>query len=144
MTPVQLWLVAAIVLFILEVITPGFVLANFGVAALAAGVVAWAGGGMVAQVITFCVVCLLSFVTIRPFLQKTIFRDGRRARTGTDALIGRMAKVSEDIPSAPDTGRVLIDGDDWRAMSLNGGPIHAGAVVRIVRVDSTTVIVSEQ
>ena len=45
MTETQIWLIIAIVLFILEIISPGFVLANCGVAAIAAAGAAWFGPG---------------------------------------------------------------------------------------------------
>ena len=55
----QIWLSVAIVMFILEVITPGFVLANFGVAAIVAAVAAWMGFDLVVQLIVFSVTCLV-------------------------------------------------------------------------------------
>lgn len=143
MTDMQWWLIAAIVLFILEVITPGFVLANFGVASLAAAIAAWFGASMTVQVIVFVVACLASFVTLRPILHKTILRNSKQTRTNTDALVGRMGRVTDAIPQSPEVGRVQIDGDNWRAMSVHGAPILAGATVRIIRVDSTTVIVDQ-
>ncbi|MBS1560841.1 MAG: NfeD family protein [Bacteroidetes bacterium] len=143
MTDVQLWLIAAIVLFILEVITPGFVLANFGVAGLAAGIAAWLGASLTVQVIVFVVVCLASFVTLRPILRRTVLRGSKQTRTNVDALAGRMGRVTDAIPQAPEAGRVQVDGDNWRAMSVHGAPILAGSTVRIVRVDSTTLIVEQ-
>lgn len=143
MTEMQLWLVAAIVLFILEVITPGFVLANFGVACLAAAIAAWFGGSLTIQVVVFAAACLASFVALRPLLRRTLERGTKQTRTNVDALTGRMGRVTDAIPQAPEVGRVQIDGDNWRAMSVHGGPILAGCTVRIVRVDSTTVIVEQ-
>jgi membrane protein implicated in regulation of membrane protease activity len=136
----QYWLIAAIVLFILEVITPGFVLANFGVGAIGAAITAWLGGDTAAQTMTFVVVCLISFVTVRPLLKRTLRHD-KQTKTGTEALVGRVGKATEDIPLPPDAGRVQIDGDNWRAMAVHATPIAAGSVVRVVRVESVTVYV---
>lgn len=141
MTELQLWIVAAILFFILEVITPGFVLANFGVACVAAGITAWLGGSLVVQVVVFVFACLTSFVTLRPVLRRTLLRNEKHTRTNVDAVVGRMGRVTDSIPAAPDAGRVQIDGDNWRAMSVHGAPIEAGRTVRVVRVDSTTLIV---
>jgi len=143
MSDMQWWLIAAILLFILEVITPGFVLANFGVASLIAGIAAWLGASLTVQVVVFVVSCLASFVTLRPLLHKTILRGQKQTRTNVDALVGRMGRVTDAIPQAPEVGRVQIDGDSWQAMSVHGAPILAGATVRIIRVDSTTVIVDQ-
>ncbi len=137
MTESQIWLIAAIVLFILEIITPGFVLANFGVAAMASACTAWLGGDTTTQMIVFVVVCLISFFTIRPLLSRTLGQH-KHTRTGVDALIGRVAKVTEHIDIPPDTGRVQVDGDNWRASSVDKQPIVVGTTVRVVRVDGTT------
>lgn len=141
MTESQIWLIAAIVLFILEIITPGFVLANFGVAAIGAAIAGWLGGSLEIQTITFIVVCLLSFITVRPLLRRTIIQHGNGIATGIDALPGKLARVTESIPGGIEAGRVQIDGDSWRALSDNGQPLALGSTVRVVRADSNTLIV---
>ena len=141
MTPAQYWLIAAIVLFILEVITPGFVLANLAVAAIAASAAAWFGASLNVQLIVFVVTCLVSFVTLRPLLKRTIMKGKHAVPTGTDALIGRVVRVTEDIPPPPEVGRVQIDGDSWQAVSQHATPIAMGATVRILRVESASVYV---
>ena len=143
MTPSQMWLAAAILLFILEIITPGFVLANFGVAALAAAVAAWLDASVTVQVIVFCIAAVVSFFTVRPLLRRTIYRDAKRVRTGGEALVGRVGKVTDHIPTPPDAGRVQIDGDNWRAFSVHGQPIPAGATVRVIRVESASIHVEQ-
>jgi membrane protein implicated in regulation of membrane protease activity len=141
MSPAQYWLVAAIVLFILEIITPGFVLANFGVAALAAAAAAWFDASMTMQVLVFSVVCVISFVTLRPLMNKFIYRNQAKARTGIDAVVGMVGTVTEAIRALPEGGRVQLGGDNWHALAADGGEIGTGVRVVVVRVDSTTVIV---
>lgn len=139
----QLWLSAAIVLFILEVFTPGFVLANFGVAAIASAVAAWMDFGIEVQLGVFAVTCLVSFITLRPVLRRTVLKDFQKTPTGTDALIERQATVTEEIPGGLQMGRVQIDGDSWRAIATNKQRVEKGSLVRIVSVDSTTLIVEQ-
>ena len=141
MTPAQYWLIAAIVLFILEVITPGFVLANLAVAAMASSAAAWFGASFNMQLLVFAVTGLISFVTLRPLLRKTIMKGKHAVPTGTSALIGRVVRVTDDIPPPPEVGRVQIDGDSWQAISQHTAPIAAGTTVRILRVDSASVYV---
>ena len=140
MTPTQLWLIAAVVLFILEVLTPGFVLANFGVACLAAAIAAWFHLTVAIQVIVFCVVSLLSFFTVRPFLNRFAFDKHASTPMNADALIGRVVVVTEAI-NGDELGRVQVDGDSWRARLENGGAAQAGARVVVVSLDSTTLVV---
>lgn len=141
LTPAQYWLAAAILLFILEIVTPGFVLANFAVAAMAASAAAWFDASFNVQLIVFVVTCLVSFVTIRPLLNKTLMKKSHAVPTGATALIGRNARVTDAILSAPDGGRVQVDGDSWKAMSVDGNAIDAGTTVTIVRVESVVLFV---
>lgn len=142
MTYEQLWLAAAILLFVLEILTPGFVLANFGVAAIAAAVAGWLGAGIEIQVLVFAVVCLVSFVTIRPIFKHTFIQRNAGTPTGMDALIGREAMVTEEIPGGIELGRVQIDGDSWRAIAHHKGKIEQGTRVKVLLIDSTTLIVT--
>ena len=57
-------------------------------------------------------------------------------KTNADALLGRKAIVSERIDAAQHTGRVAVDGDDWKAVSSDGAVIEKGTEVTIVKMDS--------
>lgn len=141
MTHEQYWLIAAIVLFILEIVTPGFVLANLGVAAMASAVTAWAGGGITIQVIVFGIVCVISFVTLRPLMQRFIYRNQAKVRTGADAVVGKQGIVTEEIRRSPVGGRVQVGGDNWHAEAEDGGVIEKDMRIEVVAVDSTTLLV---
>lgn len=144
MTPEQYWFVAAIVLFILEIITPGFVLANFGVACLVSAGAAWIGAPVTAQVIVFVIVCVVSFVTLRPLMHRFIYRNQARARTGVHALVGQVGVVTDQIREAPIGGRVQVGGDNWHALAEDGSAIATESRVVVVRVESATMIVRQQ
>lgn len=140
LTPTQWWLIAAVLLFILEVITPGFVLANVAIGAAGAAAVAALGGDIIVQITAFCAVCLLSFFTVRPLMQRVAFSNQAKVASGVAALVGATAIVREAI-TMPLGGRVVVNGDDWHAVSDDGRDIEATATVMILRVDSTTLIV---
>ena len=46
-----------------------------------------------------------------------------------------------DAIEAGGYGRVKIDGDSWKAQSIDGTEIDSGAAVRILRLDSIIVTV---
>ena len=71
-----------------------------------------------------------------------MLKKGEQTPTGTAAIVGRVAIVTDDIPEPPNAGRVKLDGDSWRAMSDSGAPIKTDTTVTIIRVESTTVIVT--
>ncbi len=135
-SPVQWWFIAAIVLFIAELLTPGFVVACFGVAALAAVVPALLGLGLVWQVLVFAIASILSLVLLRPFI-KRIFPDRKKnASTGMDALIGRRAVVSDELQESEGLVEVAIDGDVWRAKHKAEATLRKGQSVLVVGHES--------
>ena len=125
----QLWLLAALILFVLEVITPGFILACFGVGALVAILPCLFGGSWLVQVLFFCGGSLLSLWLLKPLM--ACWFAARDTKTGMDALIGRKAFVSEAIKVGDGGGRIAVDGDSWRAISSVAHDLPAGSEVRI-------------
>ena len=51
--------------------------------------------------------------------------------------------MSERIDAGQHTGRVAIDGDDWKAVSEDGSVIEKGTPVVIVKMDSIIVTVKK-
>ena len=126
----QLWLVAALLLFALEVITPGFILACFGLGALLAIPAALFEWSWLVQIICFCVGSLVALWLLQPMMCRWF--ASHDAKTGMDALIGRHVFVTETIPTGDAGGRVAVDGDSWRAISHSSQDLPVGQEVRIV------------
>ena len=70
-------------------------------------------------------------------------KKSKDVKTNADALVGRKGVVSERIDAAQHTGRVAIDGDDWKAVSENGEVIEKGTEVEIVKLDSIIITVKQ-
>lgn len=115
----HIWVILALILVIVEIITSGFAVICFSAGALAGAITAAAGCEIKTQIIWFAAVSLIAFVTVRPVLLKYLHRKKHRVATNADALIGRTAVVSEKIDPENGTGRVKIDGDDILSSSLN-------------------------
>ncbi|MBN1924832.1 MAG: NfeD family protein [Prolixibacteraceae bacterium] len=139
----HIWLIASIVFFILEIFLPSFVVINFGVGALFATIIAGMGGTIQWQVVVFSVTSLASFFLIRPALKKWAYRRSDKVETNMNALVGRKGVVSETIDPDKNTGRILIDGDDWKARSLDGSIIEKNKKVTVTKVDSIVMEVKE-
>ncbi|MFT3885369.1 MAG: NfeD family protein [Flavobacteriales bacterium] len=136
----HLWAVAALLMLIAEIFIPGFFLLCLGIGCFGGSAAAALGFGPAVQLATFSLLSLAAFFTVRPLLMERLWKSGDH-KTNTDALIGRKARVTQEFDPGLRLGRVAIDGDDWRAECLNDRPLHVGAIVRIVRVDSNTLIV---
>ena len=132
----QIWLIVAIVLVIVEICTAAFGSICFAIGAGFSALAAGLGAGLTWQIIIFAVVSLLTFIFLRPFILKFMDRKSKDVKTNADALIGRKAIVSERIDASQHTGRVAVDGDDWKAVSQNGEIIEKGTSVEIINRDS--------
>ena len=142
---IYLWLIAAIVLVIVEIVTAGFGSICFAIGAGFAALVAALGGNITWQIIVFAVVSMLTFIFLRPVVMRFLDKRSKDVKTNADALVGRRGMVSERIDAAQHTGRVAIDGDDWKAVTSDGSVIEKGTEVEIVKLDSiiVTVVVAQ-
>jgi membrane protein implicated in regulation of membrane protease activity len=139
-----IWFLAAIALFVAEMFTAGFWLACLAVGAVVAGVAGLIPGlGVATQGITFAAASLLSMVGLRPRLMHYFqLGPGSELRTGVDALLGKTGIVTERI--GPGTGRVKVEGEDWRGASSDATIIEPGTAVTIIQVDGTTLMVEKE
>ncbi|MCC6753137.1 MAG: NfeD family protein [Saprospiraceae bacterium] len=137
----QIWTIAAIVLFIAEVFTPSFLSACLGIGCLMAAAAAGLGTEMTSQLTAFSLGTLAAFFGVRPFMLRYGHRKGEGVATNVEALIGRQARVVVTIDNQKGEGRVAVDGDDWRASTTTGEVVADGRWVRILRVESTMLVV---
>ena len=137
----QIWLIIAIILVIVEICTAAFGSICFAIGAGLAALAAALGGGVTWQIIVFAAVSLLTFIFLRPVVIRFLDRKSKDVKTNAAALVGRKGIVSERIDAKQHTGRVAIDGDDWKAVSEDGSVIEKGISVEIVKLDSIIVTV---
>lgn len=138
----QIWLIAAIILVIIELLTAGFGVICFAIGALFSALVAYFTPNILWQLLVFAAVSLLTFIFLRPVLIKLLERKTKEVKTNADALIGKIGVVSETIDADKNTGRVAIDGDDWKAVTADGSVINKGEKVKVVSRDSIILTVT--
>jgi membrane protein implicated in regulation of membrane protease activity len=134
----HIWLGLGILLFIGEVLHMGFIMAFFGAGAIVSAIAAAMGVSFEYQLLIFAISSLIFTLIGRPFFKKL---TAQKTATNVDALIGRRGNVVEEINNAELQGRVLLGGDDWRALSLDDSIIEKGARVEVVEVESVKIIV---
>ncbi|MDR1416927.1 MAG: NfeD family protein [Prevotellaceae bacterium] len=137
----QLWMFAAVIFFILEMFTPSFFMACIAIGCAAGSVAALLGGGVAAQLLLFSLATLAAFVGVRPLAMRYLYKKTKNVLTNVDSLVGRTARVSERIDPATGQGRVVVDGDDWKAVSEGNVAVEKGEQVEIVKVDSVILVV---
>jgi membrane protein implicated in regulation of membrane protease activity len=135
-----IWAIAALVLAVGEIFTPGlFFLGPVALAALLALVVALVGGGAVLQVIVFIAGAAASLLLIRP-IARAHLRMPAELRTGTAALAGTRAVVLQRVDA--DGGRVRIGGEEWSARAYMDGAVYEpGDRVEVVKIEGATALV---
>lgn len=138
------WLLAALILLISEMFTPGFLLATFAVGAVAASITALLGLGFGWQLIIMAVVSVVAFYTLRPMVLKSQAKrkaGGTAIETNVDALVGRTGRVETNIDDGV-TGQVKVGGEVWSAIGENDTAIEAGKKIKVLRVDGSKLIVT--
>lgn len=139
----QIWLIVAIILVILEIATAGFGVICFAIGAGFSALIAGLGGNLTWQIVIFAVVSLLTFIFLRPVVMRFLEKKSKDVKTNAEAIVGRKGVVSERIDATQHTGRVAIDGDDWKAVSEDASVIEKGQTVEIVKLDSIIVTVKQ-
>ena len=143
-----IWFLAAIGLVVAEmfIATPGLWLACLAVGCAAAGLVGLVPfAGLALQTIAFTASSLASMIGLRPLmLRRFQLGPGGGVRMGVDALLGKRGVVLERIDPVSRLGRVKVEGEDWRGVSVDDTPIEAGARITVIQVDGTTLVVEKE
>jgi membrane protein implicated in regulation of membrane protease activity len=139
-----LWLIAAVVFAVAEVVNLSFFLFPFAIGAALAAVVELAGLGTPIALVVFAVFTALSFGIIRPIARRHL-RTPPQIRTGTAALIGRPAMVLERIDNDAGVGCVRLDGEVWTARSYDEDRVfEPGTRVQVLEIRGATALVDEE
>ncbi len=136
------WVIAALLLAIGEIFTPGlFFLGPVALAAVVGALVAVAGAAVWIQLIAFAGAALASLALLRP-LARAHLRVPPALRTGTAALQGAKATVLQRVDEHG--GRVKIGGEEWSARAyMPDGVYEPGAQVEVVEIKGATALVYE-
>ena len=142
MTGLVLWLIAAVLLAIGELLTPGlFFLGPVALAAVGAAITAGIGGGIVLQLIVFIAVSLASLAFLRPVARRHLHMPAL-TRTGTAALVGTKAVVLQRVDA--NGGLVRIGGEEWPARAFfEEQSLEPGARVEVAKIEGATALVFE-
>ncbi|MGP1432863.1 MAG: NfeD family protein [Catonella sp.] len=135
----QFWLMAFIILVVMEFLTMGLTTVWFAIGALAAFFASLFGATLWIQIILFLIISLVVLVVYRPLAVKYV--NSRRTKTNIDDLIGKEAKVVERIDNVNQIGRVVLNGMDWSARTTIGGTIEVDTIVKVVDVQGVKLIV---
>jgi membrane protein implicated in regulation of membrane protease activity len=138
------WLLAALLLALVEVSTLDLVFGMLAVGSIAGGVTALATGSLLVQSLVAAVVSILLLLIVRPVALRHLRQPGD-TQTGTAALLGASGLVLDRVDQYD--GRVKIGGEIWSAKTFDPAAVlEPGTPVEVVRIDGAHAVVyaSEQ
>lgn len=132
------WLVAALLLLLSEIGTPGlFYFLSFSAGACGASMAAFLGANIYLQCIIGLAVAVVTFIIMRFYLKP---QPKAKHKTNIDALMHQEAVVVEPIEPRK-SGRIKIKGEEWPAVTNTGYILHKGTVVMVVGLEGNKLIV---
>lgn len=143
-SPPLLWFLAGLVLFLLELASPGVLFVFFAAGAWIVALCLWIGifDSFNVSLAVFIIASVGSLLLLRKRL-KLVFRGTSESTSDPEAALdefaGRNATVVEDIDRQKNTGAVDFRGARWRARADQN--IAAGSTVQIVTRENLTLVV---
>jgi membrane protein implicated in regulation of membrane protease activity len=136
------WSIAAVLLAVGEILTPGlFFLGPVALAAVAGALASLLGAPLWLQLIVFVAGSFASLGLLRPIARRHL-RMPHAIRTGTAALVGAPAIVLQRVDAQG--GRVRIGGEEWSARAyVPDQVLEPGVKVEVAEIQGATALVYE-
>ena len=136
-----IWLVIAIIMLVIEVVTTGLATLWFALGAIVAMVMDLCGASVASQIIVMAAVSVVCFVLcmiwVRPKLES--LRKKNIQRTNADRLIGKEGVVIVPLNAAESKGQVKVDGQVWSAKA--DADIAEGIRVTVKAIEGVKLVV---
>ncbi|MBR5807221.1 MAG: NfeD family protein [Alistipes sp.] len=139
----HIWVIVALIFVIVEIFTSGFAVMCISFGCLFGAAASALDWDVKWQLLAFAIGTVLAFMTVRPLVYKFFYKKSHEVKTNADALVGRRAVATERIEGELHPGRVKVDGDDWKAVSLGAEPIEVGDAVEITAINSVILTVKK-
>ncbi len=135
-----IWLVAAVALLAVEMLTPGgFYFLFFGVGALVAGLLALAGvDSLTIQALAFLAVSITAILFFRKPLMARF--QPERPSHNVDSLIGETAILVAELHPG-EFGQAELRGSNWKVRNIGGVSLAVGQRCIVEQVDGLTLSV---
>ena len=137
-----IWLGLFILLLVIEIITVGLTTIWFAAGALAALAANVLGANLIIQIIIFLAVSVVLLIFTRPWAEKHLNR--KRVRTNYEREIGKVIRITEKVDNLDQTGKSVVNGQEWTVRSKDDGEIlEAGTLAKVVAISGVKLIVEK-
>jgi len=139
-----IWLIAAIVFFIGEIMTEGFCLLWFSIGCLIALFFTLITDNMIILFAIFLSVAMILLLSTRK-LTENFLNSRKKIESNVNALIGKKAKIIEGIDQIEGFGKVKVNGEVWKAiLDDSSETFEVGETVVIKAVDGVKLIITKE
>lgn len=134
------WLLLVAILIVFEIISLGLTTIWFAGGAFVAAIAAIAGAPLWLQIVLFIGVSVLLLFVTRPLAVKHL--DNKIEKTNAEGLVGKKAKVLQEINNIQETGQVKINGMEWTARSSKDDMIiPVDSITNVLEIQGVKLIV---
>ncbi len=137
LSPVWIWMYVGAFLMLAELISPGFVVFFFGLAAATVSLLKWIFPSLPlwGQLAAFSILSIIYLLVLRKYIKSVFMGEKDESPSINNEYVGRVGRVVEVIrPEVP--GRILLGDAEWTARSATR--LDPGTEVRVVAQDNLT------
>ncbi|SCX79097.1 Membrane protein implicated in regulation of membrane protease activity [Lachnospiraceae bacterium XPB1003] len=142
MTMAIIWLIALIVLVIIEIISQGLTTIWFAGGSLVALISTFCGANLFVQIAIFLVVSIILLIFTRPIAM--LHFNKKVVPTNVETLPGEVCVITEAVDNIGAKGKAELNGMEWTVRSASEGIlIPEGARAKVLRVEGVKLIVEQ-
>ena len=135
----KIWIIISGIFLILEMMTVGFLVFLFAIAALIAMVVSFFIDSIVAQTAIFVISSTLLVIFVRPVMKKFMYKNS--IETNAKSIIGKKAIVTKKVDVYSESGQIKVNGEIWTAVGKDHATYEKGSEVEVVAIDGVKAII---
>lgn len=135
-----IWLIAAGIFFVAEIITTGFLVFWLGLASILAMITSFITDSIFIQTAVFVISSVVLILLTKKLVDKYIDTGKSTVKTNAYGIIGKTGIVTVDIDTLESTGQVKVNGEIWSAKAETNIP--KGTEVEILNIDGVKLTVT--
>lgn len=135
-----IWLIIAIIFGIAEAMTPSLTLIWFSIGALVVLFLSSFIESIFIQIVLFALISTtLLFIATKKIVKKD---ENYKYDTNLQAIISKRGIVKSEILPGQ-TGLVVVDSEDWSAISIDGETLEKDDIVEVVKIEGVKLVVKK-
>lgn len=136
------WLIFFLILIGIEAASMALTTIWFAGGALAAFFLSLFGASVEVQLVVFVAVSFVLLFFTRPWAMRYVEKN--RTKTNVEGLVGKEARITEEVNNKMNTGTAVLNGQEWSARAVGDNEVYPKDTLVIVReIRGVKLIVSD-